>query len=188
MVQHEGGHRLHVGRHGAVGNGQIVEALLHRQVGGGVAQQAGHGLALEETVGELDRVAIDADVGTQLILLALLLLAQGELVPPHLVLIALVPVDGQGGALHLFGAEPHGVHARHVGAHAGAHYDVDRDALLFQHLEDADVGRPLGAAAAEHQGNFGPLGLGRCHQRQTGQQYQEQGVPSSMKDAHMIFH
>ncbi len=153
-----------------------------------MAQQAGHGLALEEAVGELDRVAIDADVGTQLILLALLLLAQGELVAPHLVLIALVPVDGQGGALHLFGAEPHGVHARHVGTHAGAHYDVDRDALLLQHLEDADVGRPLGAAAAEHQGNFGPLGLGRRHQRQTGQQYQEQGVPSSTKDAHMIFH
>ena len=107
-----------------------------------MAQQAGHGLALEEAVGELDRVAIDADVGAQLILLALLLLAQGELVTPHLVLIALVPVDGQGGALHLFGAESHGVHARHVGAHAGAHYDVDRDALLFQHLEDADVGRP----------------------------------------------
>ena len=38
-----------------------------------MAQQAGHGLALEEAVGELDRVAIDADVGAQLILLALLL-------------------------------------------------------------------------------------------------------------------
>ncbi|MNS25183.1 hypothetical protein D3C72_570750 [compost metagenome] len=160
MVEHEGGHRLHVGGHGAVGNGQIVEALLRRQVGGGMAQQAGHGLALEEAVRQLGLVTVDPDVGAQLVLLALLLLAQGELVTTDLVLITLVPVDGEGHALHLLRTEPHGVHARHVGTHAGAHHDVDRDALLFQHLEHPDVGRPLGAAAAQHQGYPGSVSLG----------------------------
>ena len=125
-----------------------------------MAQQAGHGLALEEAVRQLSLVTVDPDVGAQLVLLALLLLAQGELVTTDLVLITLVPVDGEGHALHLFGTEPHGVHARYVGTHAGAHHDVDRDAFLFQHLEHPDVGRPLGAAAAQHQGYPGPIRLG----------------------------
>lgn len=77
MIQHEGGHRLHVGRHRAIGDRQVVEALLRRQVGGGVAQQAGHGLSLEEAVRQLGLVTVDPDVGAQLVLLGLLLLAQG---------------------------------------------------------------------------------------------------------------
>ncbi len=77
ITQHKGGHSLHVGGHGAIGNRQVVKALLHRQVGGGVAQQAGHGLALEESIRELNRITVDTDIGAQLILLALLLLAQG---------------------------------------------------------------------------------------------------------------
>ncbi|MNC37302.1 hypothetical protein D3C75_858590 [compost metagenome] len=124
-----------------------------------MAQQAGHGLALEEAVRQLGGIPVDPDVGAQLVLLALLLLAQGELVTTDLVLITLVPVDGEGHALHLLGTEPHGVHARHVGAHAGADDDVDRDPLLFQHLEHPYVGRPLGAAAAQHQGYPGSLRL-----------------------------
>ncbi len=76
-LQYEGRHSLHVGCHGAIGDGQVVEALLGRQVGRGMAQQAGHGLALEESIRKLDSVTVDTYIGAQLILLALLLLAQG---------------------------------------------------------------------------------------------------------------
>ena len=162
FFQYHRGDGFHVGRHRTKRYRQVVEAVQARQIERALSQQRAHRLALKKAVGQAQLpVFVDADIGTQQKLVVLALAPERQLVPPHLVLIALIPVEFQQLLLQLGGIKPQRIHTGHIGAHAGAGNNIDRNTVLFQHLDNADMGRPFGAAATEHQGDFRPLSLSR---------------------------
>ena len=61
--------------------------------------------------------------------------------------------------LHLVGREADGIRAPDQTAHAGAGRQVDRNSVLFEPAEHADVGEALGRAAAESNADLRALGI-----------------------------
>ena len=73
----------------------------------------------------------------------------------------LTPIDALEEGLHLRRRYARGVAAPDQRTHAGAGDAVDRHVHFLEHLEHADVGAALGAAAGEHQPDARTMGRGR---------------------------
>src|SRR5882762_2355945 len=96
-----------------------------------------------------------AQCDAELIGTAVFFPAKRKLIVVRLGSKTLVPIDGGDEVMCLGGGHAGGVHAGDEASHAGARDDVDRDAVLFEPLDDSDVGEAARATAAEDQGNFG---------------------------------
>jgi hypothetical protein len=73
-----------------------------------------------------------------------------------------LPIDPVEEILHFLGRNARSISPSNQRTHAGAGDTVDRYVHLFEHLEDADVGATLGAAAGQHQTNPRTLRVNRC--------------------------
>ncbi len=158
MVEHDHVAGDHVGRHGPVGNRELVEALDEprtRHVG---AQQivdrarvgkAGGRHHLAVAVSEFERrVGFRREP---------FLLDRLEC-PTARAADHLFPFDAGDELLDLRGGLARCVTAADQRAHAGAGDAVDRHVELLEDLQHADMGAALGAAAGQHQADAGSLG------------------------------
>src|SRR3569833_87167 len=93
-------------------------------------------------------------------ILILLLAPQGEVLARGPVAESVLPIERGDDALDLTGRESAGVEAAYYRPHARARNRIDRDVLLFQHLQDADMRYSTRSTTGKDQADSRPVGRG----------------------------
>ncbi len=167
LVQHDHPSADHVGGDGAVRNRQLVEVALHARAGHVGAQQVFDAAGVHEAAGHDDAALADAELELVAVGDALALLLDRLEVAAALSADDGLPVDADQELLQFVGRNAGGVPRADQRAHAGAGDAVDRHVHLLEHLQHADVGAALGAAAGQHEadawaGRVGTRGSRAC--------------------------
>ena len=157
----------HVGGDGAVRYRQLVEVALHARAGHVGAQQVFDAAGVHEAAGHDDAALADAELELVAVGDALALLLDRLEVAAALSTDDGLPVDPDQERLQFVGRNAGGVTRADQRAHAGAGDAVDRHVHLLEHLQHADVGAALGAAAGQHEpdawaGRVGTRGSRAC--------------------------
>ena len=140
-----------VGSNGAERNRQPVEIFGRAPWCQDFLDGGEKALAAEHTPGQR-RLAIDQpEARIEQDIANLALAPERQVVAAQPVIEHRFPVDAAGDRPDLAGVVADGVHAADDGAHAGPRNDIDGNVAALKFRDDADMGKTLGAAAAEHQ-------------------------------------
>ena len=141
----------HVGRDGAVGDRQLVEIRLRARVRDVAAQQVLDVARVDDASRQHDPLVPQAQLDVVAVGHPSALLLDRLQVAPANAADDRLPVDADHELLESCGRDAGRIAAADERAHAGARDAVDGDVHFLEHLEDADVGAALGAAAGQHQ-------------------------------------
>ncbi len=148
---------LHVGRDGPERDRQLVEVRDVAAAGDEVLDGEVDVLGAEEPARRGERAVAHAELEAVGVGAAGELAAHRDLVAQPAAGDRLLPRNGADGFFDLACRAARGEGAPDQGTHARADDAVDRDVQFFERGEHADVGRALGAAAAEHQPDARPM-------------------------------
>ena len=151
----------HVGRHGAIGDGQLVEVLDALDAARELVQEELEVAAGQRALEPEELAVAVAHLEPHREQRLLLLAPEADVAPRRAVGQQRGPADGAQVTLHLVRRHAARVEAADDRAHRRGRDEVDRHAHFVQYLEHADVREPPGAAARQHEADLGARLRGR---------------------------